>query len=112
MTGCGRTDDDGGGMFTWKPQNQDIQKIPQSSGSVTTAGLDVVVFLWGEQQQARSKGDSQYRLQGGLDRGGRAVILTGTEDAMTATGPKSRDDRDGRSVVVDAHEKMNGIQVT
>ena len=42
-----------------------------------------------------------------------AVILTGTEDAMTATGTEMKGTTEMAAViVVDAHEKMNGIQVT
>ena len=41
------------------------------------------------------------------------VILTGTEDAMTATGTETKWVTEMAAViVVDAHEKMNGIQVT
>ena len=44
---------------------------------------------------------------------GEVVILTGTEDAMTATGTETKGTTEMAAViVVDAHEKMNGIQVT
>jgi len=44
---------------------------------------------------------------------GEVVILTGTEDAMIATGTEMKGTTEMAAViVVDAHEKMNGIQVT
>ena len=44
---------------------------------------------------------------------GEVVILTGTEDAMIATGTETKGTTEMAAViVVDAHEKMNGIQVT
>ena len=103
------------GMFTGKIRNQDIQKIMRKFEECDDKRADVVVFLWENNNKRGQKIlTSQCRLQRRkIVVADEVVILTGTEDAMTATGTEMKGTTEMAAViVVDAHEKMNGIQVT
>ena len=102
-------------MFTGKIRNQDIQKIMRKFEECDDKRADVVVFC-GRTTTSEVKKilTSQYRLQRRKTVvADGVVILTGTEDAMTATGTEMKGTTEMAAViVVDAHEKMSGIQVT
>ena len=99
-----------------KIRNQDIQRSCESSKECDDKRADVVVFLWENNNKRGQKIlTSLCRLQRrkivvAVVVVDEVVILTGTEDAMTATGAETKGTTEMAAViVVDAHEKMNGI---